>query len=351
MKSVNVSRSFASDNNAPVAPEILAAITEANDGDVVSYGDDPYTARAAARFAEIFGSGTDCYFAFNGTGANVIALSCLLKSYEAVVCPATAHLQTDECGAFERFTGCKVLPVVTPDGKLRPADLEPYAGEVHDEHHVVPRAISISQSTEYGTLYTPEELRELCEFAHAHGWYVHMDGARIANAATALGMGLRECTHDLGIDVLTFGGTKNGLMFGEAILFFNPELHHGAAKFARKQGMQLASKMRYVAAQFLALLENDRWKTYATHANAMTRRLADLVRDIPGVRITRPVECNAIFATLDRDAVPRIAREYFFYCFDDALPEVRWMTHFATQPEDVDRFADAIRRGVAALAG
>lgn len=330
---------------------MLAAIAEANHGDAISYGDDAYTQAAADRLRAVFGESTDVLFAFNGTGANVVALSCLLKPYEAVLCPASAHLQTDECGAFERFTGCKVLPIVTPDGKLRIEDLRPYAGKPHDEHHVVPRAISASQSTEYGGLYSAAELRELCDFAHAQGWYVHVDGARIANAAAALGMGLRECTRDLGVDVLSFGGTKNGLLFGEAIVFFDKALHRGSAKFARKQGMQLASKMRFIAAQFLALLEDDRWLRYASHANAMARRLELAVREIPGVRITRPVECNAIFATLDREAIERITPEFFFYVFDDALPEVRWMTHHATRSEDVDAFAEAIKRGVCAPAG
>ncbi len=232
-------RTFASDNTAPVAPEILEAIARANEGDAVSYGDDPYTERATERLRQIFGADVDPYFVFNGTGANVVALSSLLKPYEAVITPASAHLQTDECGAFERFAGSKVLPVNTPDGKLRIADLQPYAGKLPDEHHSTPRAISISQSTEYGTLYTLPEIRALCEFAHGQGWYVHMDGARIANAAVALGAQLRECTRDQGVDVLSFGGTKNGLLFGEAIVFFDAALHAGAARFVRKQAMQL----------------------------------------------------------------------------------------------------------------
>jgi threonine aldolase len=344
-------RTFASDNNAPVAPEILAAIVAANAGDAVSYGDDAYTRDATERLQAVFGAGTDAYFVFNGTGANVVALSCLLKPYEAIVCPATAHLQTDECGAFERFTGCKILPVAALDGKLHVEDLEPFAHASREEHHVQPRAISISQSTEFGTLYTIEELRSLCAFAHDRGWLVHVDGARIANAAAALGTGLRECTRDLGVDVLSFGGTKNGLLLGEAVLFFDKRLHGGAARFARKQAMQLTSKMRYVAAQYSALLESDRWRAYAAHANAMAQLLAERVRDIPGVRITRPVECNAVFATLDRQAIPRIQKEYFFYVFDELLPEVRWMTHHATSAQDVEQFAQAIMREVAAPAG
>jgi len=344
-------RTFASDNNAPVAPEILDAVVRANTGDAVSYGHDEYTDRAHEALRRVYGADCDVYFVFNGTGANVVALSCLVRSYEAVICPASAHLQTDECGAFERFTGCKVLPVASEDGKLRVDDLLPFTMASKEEHHVQPRVISISQSTEFGTLYTPDELRRLCAFAHEYGWLVHVDGARIANAAAALGMGLRECTRDLGVDVLSFGGTKNGLLLGEAVVFFNAALHANAAAFARKQGMQLASKMRYISAQFIALLENDRWHAYASHANAMARRLAERVSEIPGVRITRPVECNAVFATLDRALIPQLQQQYFFYVFDESLPEVRWMTHHATTEQDVDAFAEAIMRAAAAPAG
>lgn len=344
-------RTFASDNNAPIADEILQAIVEANAGDAVSYGHDAFTERALAQIRSVFGESSDAYFVFNGTGANVVALSCLVRPFEAVICPASAHLQTDECGAFERFSGCKILPVTTGDGKLRIDDLRPFTLGSREEHHVQPRVISISQSTEFGTLYTLSELRELCAFAHEQGWLVHMDGARIANAAAALGLGLRECTRDAGVDVLSFGGTKNGLLLGEAIVFFDGSLHGDLARFVRKQGMQLASKMRYIAAQFSALLENDRWLSYASHANAMARLLAERVADIPGVRITRPVECNAVFATLDRRAIPRIQEQYFFYVFEESLPEVRWMTHHATTPQDVERFAQIIRQAAGVPAG
>ncbi len=343
-------RTFASDNNAPVAPDILQALAVANDGDAISYGRDAFTERALQQLRDVFGTDSDAYFVFNGTAANVIALSCLLKPYEAVIAPASAHLETDECAAFERFTGCKILSVASADGKLHVPDLEPFAHASREEHHVQPRILSISQSTEFGTLYSPEELRDLTEFAHRNGWLVHMDGARIANAAAALGMGLRACTRDLGVDVLSFGGTKNGLLLGEAIVFFDKRLHGGTARFARKQGMQLASKMRYVAAQFSALLERDRWRDYASHANAMAARLAERIAAIPGVRITRPVQCNAVFATLDRAAIPQIIERYFFYVFDETLPEVRWMTHHATTAQDVDDFADTIMQAVAAPA-
>lgn len=346
---MNVSsrRSFGSDNNAPVAPEIMQAIVAANDGDAVGYGGDPWTARAVERFKEHFGPSTDVYFTFNGTGANVAALSSFLRPWESVLAPASAHLQTDECGALERFCGSKVIPIATADGKLRPADVQPYLLAGHDVHFPQPRAISISQATEFGGLYELEELRELCDFAHGRGLIVHMDGARIANAAVALGVPLREGTSGVGVDVLSFGGTKNGLMLGEAICFFDPCLHAAAAPFVQKQAMQLASKMRYVAAQFEALLRDDLWARYAAHANAMARRLYERVREMPAVRVTRPVRCNAIFATLDRDAIERVQREFFFFVFDQSLPEVRWMTHWATTPQDVDAFADCVAAATA----
>jgi threonine aldolase len=341
-----VRRSFASDNNAPVAPEILEAILAANVGDAIGYGDDEWTARATARFREHFGDSTEVYFAFNGTGANVAALSSLLRPWEAVLCPATAHLQTDECGAFERFSGSKVVPIATADGKLRPQDVEPYLHAGHGVHFPQPRAISISQATEFGGLYERHEIEELCAFAHRHGLLVHVDGARIANAAAALGTTPRALTVDAGVDVLTFGGTKNGMMLGEAICFFEPSLHAGAAPFVQKQAMQLASKMRYVSAQFEALLDGGRWLKYAAAANAMTALLHERIAEIPGIRITRPVRVNAIFATLERAAIERAQRDFFFYVFDEALPEVRWMTHWATTPQDVENFAQALTRAI-----
>jgi threonine aldolase len=337
-------RSFASDNTAPIAPEILAAIVAANEGDAVGYGEDDWTAGAVARFREHFGPATDVFFAFNGTGANVAALSSLLRPWEAVLCPASAHLQTDECGALERFAGSKVIPIPTDDGKLRVRDLEPYLRAGTDVHFVQPRAISISQSTELGGVYERDEVEELAQYAHRHGLFLHVDGARLSNAAAALQTTPRALTVDAGVDVLSFGGTKNGLMLGEAICFFDPSLHSGTAPFVQKQAMQLASKMRYLSAQFAALLTDDRWLRFAAHANAMSALLRDRVNAIDGIRITRPVRCNAIFATLDRAAIERVRREFFFYVFDEGLPEVRWMTHWATRPLDVEEFAAALAR-------
>lgn len=341
-----VPRSFASDNNAPVAPEIMQAIIDANEGDAVGYGRDPFTERAVNRFREHFGSDTEVFFTFNGTGANVTALSCVVKPWEAVLCPDTAHLQTDECGAFERFTGSKVIPIATADGKLTIDALDAHLHGGHDEHHSQPRVVSISQSTEYGDVYELDELRAMCDFAHRNGLLVHVDGARIANACAALNLTPRQLTKDAGVDMLTFGGTKNGLMAGEAICFFDPQLAAVAAPFARKQAMQLASKMRYIAAQFEALLTGDLWLRYATHANAMTARLLARIAAIPSIRVTNKVRCNAIFATLDRAAIETIQERFFFYLFDERLPEVRWMTHWATRASDVDEFADVIERSV-----
>ncbi len=341
---LSIRRSFASDNNAPVAPEIMQAILASNEGDAIGYGDDAWTARAVASFREEFGDNTDVYFTFNGTGANVTALSSLLRPWEAVLAPASAHLQTDECGALERFNGSKVFPIVTTDGKLRPADIEPYLHAGHGVHFPQPRAISISQATEFGGVYEIEELRELCEFADRHGLIVHVDGARLANAAAALGTTLRALTVDVGVDALSFGGTKNGSLLAEAVCFFDRGIHAGAAPFVQKQAMQLASKMRYIAAQFEALLTGQRWLHYARHANAMTARLHAHVKSISGITVTRPVRCNAIFATLDRAVIERVQREFFFYVFDETLPEVRWMTHWATTPHDVDEFANCLER-------
>jgi threonine aldolase len=338
-----VERSFASDNNAGVAPEIMAAILAANTGDAVGYGDDAWTARAVARFREHFGHETEVLFAFNGTGANVAALAALLQPWQSVLLPANAHLQTDECAAFERFTGSKMIPIAVTGGKLTCADLAPYLHSGHGVHFPQPRIVSISQATEFGGVYEAAEIRDLCTFAHEHELLVHVDGARIANAAAALGTTPRALTVDLGVDVLTFGGTKNGLMLGEAICFFDPEIHHGAVQYVRKQAMQLASKMRYIAAQFERLLTDDLWLTYASHANEMAALLLENVRDIPGVRITRNVPCNAVFATMERDAIERLRKEFFFYTFDELMPEVRWMTHWATRPEDIQAFAACLR--------
>ncbi|HEU4697935.1 MAG TPA: low specificity L-threonine aldolase [Gemmatimonadales bacterium] len=335
-------RSFASDNTAGVHPEVLAAIQAANAGDAPAYGDDPWTGRAVARFRAELGERTEVCFVFNGTGANVVGLQTALRPWQAVICADTAHINVDECGAPERLTGAKLLAVRTADGKLRPADVEGQLRGIGVEHHVQPRVVSITQATEYGTVYTVDEVRALADVAHRHGLVLHMDGARIANAAASLDVPLRALTADAGVDVLSFGGTKNGVLVGEAVVVFDPALARDL-RFIRKQGMQLASKMRFVAAQYDALLADGLWRRSAAHANRLARRLADGVRDVPGVAITQPVEANAVFATLPPAQIAALQARFHFYVWDERRSEVRWMTHFATTEADVDGFVRAVR--------
>jgi threonine aldolase len=335
-------RAFASDNNAGVHPEVLAALAAANVGHVRAYGDDPWTQRAVKLIQGHFGAQADVQFVFGGTGANVLGLQCVTQPYHAVLCPSTAHIAVDECGAPERFTGCKLVTIATPDGKLRPKDLEPFLHHQGDQHHSQPRVISVSQATELGTLYRPEELRALADFAHRHGLLLHVDGARLANAAVALDLPLRALTTDAGVDVLSLGGTKNGLMGAEAVLFLNGT-HAPDFRFVRKSGMQLASKMRFLAAQFEALFTDDLWRRSAAHANRMAQRLGRAVTGIPGVRLARPVEANGVFVFLPRAAIAPLQERSFFYVWDEGTCECRWMTSFDTTEQDVDDFARAVR--------
>lgn len=335
-------RHFASDNNAGAHPDVLAAIARANQGHVAAYGDDPYTEAALQRFRQHFGPEAEAFLVFGGTGANVLGLQAVTLPHQAVICPESAHIDQDECGAPERFTGCKLLTVATPDGKLRPADIEPHLVGIGFEHHVQPRVVSISQTSELGTVYTPDEIRSLAASAHGHGLLLHMDGARLANAAAALQTDLRTLTTDAGVDLLSFGGTKNGLLGGEAVVFLNTRAPEHF-KYIRKQGMQLASKMRFLAVQFEALLGGDLWRRNAAHANAKARRLADAVRTLPGVRITQAVEANAVFAVVPAQVIAPLQRRYHFYVWNQRQSEVRWMTAFDTTDEDVDGFVAALR--------
>jgi threonine aldolase len=335
-------RGFASDNNAGVHPSILAALPEVNEGHVIAYGDDPYTKKASAQLREIFGQETEVFFVFIGTAANVLGLSTVTQSYHAVICPETAHINVDECGAPEKFSGCKLLTCNTPDGKLTVDMIASHMHGIGFEHHVQPRVVSITQATELGTVYTLDEIREIAKYTHEHGMLLHMDGARISNAAVSLECGFYEMTGGAGVDVLSFGGTKNGLMYGEAIIFFNPTLCEDF-KYRRKQGMQLASKMRYIAAQFSAFLENDLWKENASHANRMARKLYAAVKDISGVEVTRQVESNAVFAKIPSHIVPALQDEFFFYVWDEEVSEVRWMCSFDTTEADIEAFISLLR--------
>lgn len=336
-------KGFASDNNSGVHPSIFKAMENANFGHVVGYGDDPFTEKAKTVFKDKFGQNTEVFFVFNGTGANVLSLSTLTHSFHSVICAETAHIQEDECGAPEKFTGCKLLPVEPVHGKITPESILPHLKGFEFEHHSQPKVISISQVTEMGTLYHPHEIRALADVAHKHGMYLHMDGARIANAAVALNMEFKEFTVDCGVDVLSFGGTKNGMMMGEAVLFFNPELCK-LSKYIRKQSMQLYSKMRFVGAQFLAYFENDLWKETASHANKMAKLLEEKVAEIPEVNITEPVEANGVFAVVPRKIIAPLQERFFFYIWDDLKPEVRWMTSFDTTEEEILEFVALIKQ-------
>lgn len=331
-------RGFGSDNHAGILPDVLAAIGAANEGHASSYGHDELTARVQQRFRSELGEQAHAFLVFNGSGANVLSMRALLRPWEAVVCAATAHLNVDEGGAPEALAGIKLLPLETPDGKLTPDLVATRIVRIGDEHAVQPRILSISQSTELGTLYSLDEVRALAEYAHTHGLALHMDGARITNAAAALGVSLRDATIDLGVDLLSFGGTKAGLLAGEAVVVLSAEAA-AAMPYLRKQSLQLASKMRFIAAQFDALLEGERWREAAGHANAMAARLAAAVRDVPGVTVTQEPQANAVFAILPPGVADRLRERWFFYDWDELRGEVRWMCSWDTTEADVDAFA------------
>ena len=341
--------SFASDNYAGALPEVIEAVAAANGGHAPAYGGDPLTHRVEALFRDEFGPEAHVLPVFNGTGANVIALRAVVRPYDAVVCAATAHLNVDECGAPERVGGFKLLAVDTPDGKLTPELVAPRLIRFGDEHAVQPRAVSITQSTEFGTVYRPAEIAALADQAHGHGMLLHVDGARLANAAAALGCSLAAITTDAGVDVLSFGATKNGALGAEAVVLLRADLGDGV-QFMRKQSMQLASKMRFLSAQLEALLAAERWRAPAAHANAMARRLADAVAGVDGVRVTQSVQANAVFAVLPPGVAEELQREWRFYTWDESSGEVRWMCSWDTAPEEVDAFAEAVRATVGARA-
>jgi threonine aldolase len=338
-------RNFASDNNAGVHPEIIQAITRANQGHVVAYGDDLYTRSAIKKFEEHFGGDIEVFFTFNGTGANVLSLQSLTRSFQSVLCSAYAHIYTDECGAPEKHTGCKLIPLPQEDGKITLESVRHAYHGIGDEHHSQPRVISITQSSEMGTAYRPEEIQALARFAHEHDMFLHVDGARIANAAASLGQNLRQATRDLGVDVLSFGGTKNGILGGEAVVFFQPGLGKDFL-YLRKQSMQLASKMRFIAAQFEALLTDDLWRRGAEHANRMARLLEKEISRIPQVKVVWKVEANGVFAQIPHHAIEKIKEHYFFYTWMEEESIVRWMCSFDTTEEDIREFAGVVAEAV-----
>jgi threonine aldolase len=330
-------RTFASDNYAGVHPEIMDALIQANVHHAASYGADAFTLSAVEKFKSFFGSDIEVFFAYNGTGANVLGLAAITQSFNSIICSDLAHINVDESTAPEKFLGCKLITIPTKDGKIYAEDVEAKIQRLDDQHHPQVKVISISQSTEYGTVYTVEQIRDLSAVAKKYGLFLHMDGSRIANAAVSLGKEFISFTKEAGVDVLSFGGTKNGMMFGEAVVFFNG----GDAryfKYLRKQGMQLHSKMRFIAAQFERLLTDDLWKKNAEHANEMAAYFEKQLRKVASVRITQAVDANGIFAIFPPEVIPVLQNEIFFYVWNEKTFEVRLMCAFDTQKEDIDRF-------------
>ena len=335
-------RGFASDNNSGVHPAVMDEIMRVNRGHVVGYGDDPFTDRAKALIREELGNEAEIYFVFTGTAANVLGLAGVTKSWNSIMTAYTAHIEGDECGAPEKFSGCKVLTVDTPDGKIRPELLKRHMHGIDFEHHSQPAVISVSQATEMGTVYTVDEIKALADYAHSNNILLHMDGARLANAAVALGLPFRTFTTDAGVDLLSFGGTKNGMMYGEAVCFLRPGLTQGF-KFLRKQGMQLASKMRFISAQYVAYLSNGLWKECALHSNTMAKELEKRLREVKGVTITQKVESNGVFVIMPHEVAGRLRKEYFFYPWNEQLSEYRLMTSWDTTSDDVEHFAERLK--------
>jgi threonine aldolase len=345
MEENSVKRGFASDNNAGIHPDILNEIISVNSGHVIGYGSDIYTEKAQAVFKEQMGSSTETFFVFNGTAANVLSLTGITRSWNSVITASTAHLEQDECGAPEKFTGCKVLTVETSDGKITTELIEKHLHGFDFEHHSQPKVISITQSTELGTVYTSGEIRNIADFAHTRGLLLHMDGARIANAAVALNLPFKAFTTDSGVDVLSFGGTKNGMMFGEAICFLKPGLADNF-KYIRKQGMQLASKMRFISAQYIAYFRNDLWKECATHSNSMARILAEKLRQFDELKITQAVQSNGLFVIMPSEAAERLRKHYFFYPWNEKVSEYRLMTSWDTTESDIDDFVFHLKQNL-----
>ncbi|MGE3973263.1 MAG: low specificity L-threonine aldolase [Bdellovibrionales bacterium] len=343
MKSKNLRpRHFASDNYASVHPDIMKALVNCNEGHATAYGDDEYTARAQKKFQKIFGD-VEVFFVFNGTAANVLSLRSMIDRYESVICSARAHIQEDECGAPENILGCKLVTLPTENGKITAQQIEKSLLVNGDQHKTQTRAISLSQSTELGTVYSQKELKQISEVAKKHGIFVHMDGARIANAIAHLDRNIKAATH--GVDVLSFGGTKNGLMYGEAIVFFNKKLAQ-KMKFYRKQNMQLASKMRFISAQFEALLTDSLWLKNAEHSNKMAQLFSKELTALSRVEITQSVDANALFVRIPNSLIEKLQKTFHFYLWEKGTEHsiVRWMTAFDTTSQDIEQFVATIKK-------
>ncbi len=332
---------FASDNTSGAHPKVMEALLRANSGPAEPYGDDPWTAEAEASFRRLFGDDARVFLVPLGTGANVLGFNSMVRSWQAILCSDMAHTHTTESGAVEAIVGCKMLPLPSVHGKIKPEDLLPHFAALGDAHHNQPRLVALTQATEVGTVYTPEEIRAIADLAHAHGLYVHMDGARIANAVAALGCDVRTLTRDAGVDVMSFGGTKNGLMMAESVVIFNQDFARDFPTL-RKQNLLLASKMRFLAAQYVAYFTDDLWLENARHANAMARLLADLVADMPHVTLAHPVDTNGVFVNLSPERSAKLQERYLFHEVDPVAHTVRWMLSFNTTEEQVRAFAKAV---------
>lgn len=341
----SIKKGFASDNWSGVCPEIMVALTDVNEGHIFAYGEgDEHISQIAFRkFEEHFGKDIAVFFVYNGTAANVLGVNQLMNSYHAVVAASTAHLNEDECGAPEKFIGTKILEIHTENGKIIPEQVKPFLKSIGFQHHSQPKVISISQVTEMGTVYSPNEIRALADFAHENNMYLHMDGARISNAAVALNSDFRSFTTDVGVDVLSFGGTKNGLMFGEVVIFFNKELAENF-EYARKQGMQLHSKMRFIASQFTRFLTDDLWKNNASIANRLAGILANEIKKIPQLKVSQSVEANGVFVLMPSELIPKLQEQYFFHVWNESpqvdgdMKEVRLMCSWDTTEDDISGF-------------
>jgi threonine aldolase len=335
-------RSFASDNNSGVHPLVMQAIEEANANHAVGYGDDEWTHRAETALKEAFGENAQPFIVLNGTGANSVALQAITRSFNSILCASTAHIYVDECGAPARMTGCQLTPIETPDGKLSPELIAPHLHGFGVQHHSQPGVVYISQVTELGTVYTAREVRALADFLHSRGMYLHMDGARLANACAYLGCSLKEITASAGVDVLSFGGTKNGMMMGEAVVAFRPEIAE-SIKYFRKQSAQLSSKMRYLSAQFIPYM-NGLWLENGRHANQKAAELAVVLAKYPQIKLTQKVESNQIFCTIPTEALEVLQKHYFFYMWNEARGEARFVTSWDTTAEDIAAFAHLLEK-------
>lgn len=336
-------RGFASDNNSGVHPDIFAAMAKVNVGHTVGYGNDKFTREAQQLFKIILGQDTEVFFVFNGTAANVLCINGVTESWNSVITACSAHIEKDECGAVEKYANCKILTCDSDDGKLRPEQMQKHLYGFDFEHHSQPKVVSITQATEMGTVYSPAEIKELADFVHSYDMLLHMDGARLANAAAALDLPFRDFTTDVGVDILSFGGTKNGMMYGEAVCFIKPGLSENF-KYIRKQSMQLASKMRFIAAQYIAYFRNDLWLRNASHANNMAGILEKKLRAVEGVRVSQVSESNGVFVIMDSEVAERIREKYFFYPWNAGLSEYRLMTSWDTTEDDIKGFVALLKK-------